>query len=89
MDHLRVLQNKIVTLRAEIAQIQELNRQYRLQKTSRTMDQVAHGRRHERLQEIQKELGRLAALGRSVVSVNERREQNRARLQMMKDARAS
>lgn len=89
MDHLRVLRNKIVTLREEIAQIQELNRQYRLQKTSRTMDQVAHGWRHERLQEIQKELGRLAALGRSVVSVNERREQNRARLQMMKDARAS
>lgn len=89
MDHLRVLQNKIVTLREEIAQTQELNRQYRLQKTSRTMDQVAHGRRYERLQEIQKELGRLAALGRSVVSVNERREQNRTRLQMMKDARAS
>jgi hypothetical protein len=89
MDHLRVLQDKIGTLRAEIAQIQELNRQYRLQKTARTVDQVAHGQRHERLQEIQKELGRLAALGRSVVSVNERREQNRARLEMMKNARAS
>jgi len=89
MDHLRVLQNKIVALRAEIAQIQELNRQYRLDKASRTADQIAHGQRHERLQEIQKELGRLAALGRSVVSVSERREQNRARLEQMKSARAS
>jgi hypothetical protein len=89
MDHLGVLQKKIVTLRAEIAQIHELNQQYRLLRATGTVDQVAHGRRHERLQEIQKELGRLAALGRNVVSVSERREQNRARLEMMKSARAS
>jgi len=50
---------------------------------------VAHGQRHERLQDIQKELGRLAALGRSIVSVNQVREKNRARLQLIKNSRAS
>lgn len=89
MDHLGVLQEKIVSLRAEIAEIHELNQQYRRQSGNRTVDQVAHGQRHERLQDIQKELGRLAALGRSVVSVHQRREENRARLQLIKHSRAS
>ncbi len=89
MDHLVVLQKKIAGLRAEIAQILGLNEQYRRQAAAGTLDQVAHGRRHERLQEIQKELGRLAALGRSVVAISERREQNRARLQLIKNSRAS
>ena len=89
MDHLGVLQQKIVSLRAEIAQIHEQNEQYRRQKGNGTLDQVAHGQRHERLQNIQKELGQLAALGRSVVSINQRREENRARLQMIKRSRAS
>jgi len=89
MDHLGVLQEKILSLRAEIAQINELNEQYRRQKGNGTMDQVAHGQRHERLQNIQKELGQLAALGRSVVSINQRREENRSRLQLIKQSRAS
>jgi hypothetical protein len=89
MDHLKVLQGKIGSLRAEIAEIHELNQQYRRQSGNRTADQVAHGQRHERLQNIQKELGRLAALGRSVVSVNQRREENRARLQLIKHSKAS
>jgi hypothetical protein len=89
MDHLGVLQEKIGNLRAEIAQIHELNRQYRLRKANGTVDMVAHGQRHERLQDIQKELGRLAALGRSIVSVNQVREKNRARLQLIKNSRAS
>jgi hypothetical protein len=89
MDHLGVLQEKIVSLRAEIAEIHEQNEQYRRQKGSRTVEQIAHGQRHERLQNIQKELGQLAALGRTVVSFNQRREENRARLQMMKQAKAS
>ena len=89
MDHLGVLQRKIVSLRAEIAEIQEMNQQYRQRRTNGTADQIAHGLRHERLQEIQKELGRLAALGRSVVSISELREQNRARLQLIKKSRAS
>ncbi|MFY9559108.1 MAG: hypothetical protein WAQ52_02640 [Terriglobales bacterium] len=78
-----------MSLRAEIAAIHELNQQYRRQSGNRTVDQVAHGQRHERLQDIQKELGRLAALGRSVVSVHQRREENRARLQLIKHSRAS
>jgi hypothetical protein len=89
MDHLGVLQVKIGSLREEIAQIHELNQQYRLKKGNATVDQVAHGQRHERLQDIQKELGRLAALGRSVVSVNQRREETRARLHLIKNSRAS
>jgi hypothetical protein len=89
MDHLRVLQERIGNLRAEIAQIDELNQQYRLRKANGTGDMVAHGQRHERLQDIQKELGRLAALGRSIVSVNQVRENNRTRLQLIKKSRAS
>jgi hypothetical protein len=89
MDHLGVLQEKIVNLRAEIAEIHEQNELYRRQKGNRTLDQVAHGQRHERLQNIQKELGRLAALGRSVVSVNQRREENRQRLELLKHSKAS
>lgn len=89
MDHLGVLQKKIVSLRAEIAQLHEQNQQYRERKAAGTADQVAHGKRHERLQEIQKELGRLAALGRSVVSISEVKEKNRARLQLIKNSRAS
>lgn len=89
MDHLAVLREKIVSLRSEIAQIHERNQQYRERKDNGTAEQVAHGQRHERLQEIQEELGRLAALGRSVVSVNQVREENRARLQVIKNSRAS
>jgi hypothetical protein len=89
MDHLGVLQERIGNLRAEIAQIHELNQQYRLRKANGTGDMVAHGQRHERLQDIQKELGRLAALGRSIVSVDQVRENNRTRLQLIKKSRAS
>lgn len=89
MNHLEVLREKIVSLRAEIAQIHELNQEYRQRKGNGTADQVAHGQRHERLQEIQEELSRLSALGRSVVSVNQVREENRARLQQIKNSRAS
>lgn len=78
-----------MSLRAEIAQIHELNQEYRQRKGNGTADQVAHGQRHERLQEIQEELSRLSALGRSVVSVNQVREENRARLQQIKNSRAS
>lgn len=89
MDHLGVLQKKIVSLRAEIAEIRELNQRYRERRGNATADQVAHGQRHERLQEIQKELGRLAALGRSVVSISDVREKNRARLELIRKSRAS
>ena len=38
-----MLKEKIVNLRAEIAEIHEQNEQYRRQKGSGTMAQVAHG----------------------------------------------
>jgi len=86
MDHLEVLREKIGRLRAEIAHIQELNQQYRLRHTNVTEAQVAHGQRHERLQQIQQELAQLSALGRKVLSVEERREKHRSRLHLVKEA---
>jgi len=60
MDHLAVLREKIGNLRAEIAQLQELNEQYRRQGRNETQAQIVHGKRHERLQAIQQELTQLA-----------------------------
>jgi hypothetical protein len=86
MDHLEVLREKVARLRAEIAHIQELNQQYRLRDGNVTEAQVAHGQRLERLQAIQQELAQLSALGRKVLSVEERREQHRSRLHLVKEA---
>jgi len=79
MDHLEVLREKIARLRSEIAQLQELNEQYRREGRNDTQAQVAHGERHERLQEIQQELTQLAELGRRVRSVEQIKEQHRSR----------
>jgi len=86
MDHLEVLREKIGLLRAEIAQIQELNRIYRLQSANDTEAQVAHGQRHERLQAIQQELAQLATLGSRVRSVAEMKERHRSRPHFVKKA---
>jgi DNA-binding transcriptional regulator YbjK len=86
MDHLQVLRDKIGSLRAEIAQIRELNEQYRLQRGNETHEHLAHGQRQDRLQEIQQELGRLATLGRKVLSAEERKEEHRSRLHLVKKA---
>lgn len=75
MDHLEVLRERIGRLRAEIAQLQELNDRYWLRVRNDAQAQVAHGQRHERLQEIQRELSRLANLGR----VEQMKEQHRSR----------
>jgi phosphoglycerate-specific signal transduction histidine kinase len=80
MDHLAVLREKIAGLRAEIAQLQELNNQYRREGRHETEAQVAHGQRHERLQAIQQELSQIADLGRRVRSVEQMKEEHRARL---------
>ncbi len=80
MDHLVVLREKIARLRAEIAQLQELNDQYRRAGRNQTAEQVAHGQRHERLQAIQQELTQLADLGRRVRSVEQMKEEHRFRL---------
>ncbi|HET6175875.1 MAG TPA: hypothetical protein VFE61_03010 [Candidatus Sulfotelmatobacter sp.] len=84
MDHLEVLREKIERLRAEIADIQELNRQYRLAGANAADAQVAHGQRHERLQEIQEELVRLSSLGNKVISMEQMREKHRSRLHLVK-----
>jgi hypothetical protein len=84
MDHLGVLREKIGSLRAEIAQLQELNDQYRREGRHETRSQIAHGQRHERLQAIQQELAQLADLGRRVRSVEQMKEQHRPRLHLVK-----
>ena len=89
MNHLKVLREKVGSLRAEIVEIRQQNEEYRRQKDNGTLAQVAHGQRHERLQDIQKELGRLASLGRSVHSAEKVREQGRSRLALMKQLKAS
>jgi hypothetical protein len=79
MDHLEVLREKIALLRAEIAQLQELNDQYRREGRHDTEAQIAHGQRHERLQAIQQELAQLANLGGRVRPVEQMKEQHRSR----------
>ena len=86
MDHVEVLREKIGRLRVEIAQIQELHKQYRLQGWSDAEAQVAHGQRQERLQAIQQELVQLAGLGRKVQSIEEMKGRHRSRLHMAKQA---
>ena len=86
MEHLEVLREKIGRLRAEIAQIQELNRVYRLQGGNGTEARVAHGQRQERLEAIQQELTQLAGLGRKVQSVEAMKEKHRSRLHLVKRA---
>ena len=86
MDHLAVLREKIGRLRAEIADLQELNDQYRRQGRHETQAQVAHGQRHERLQAIQQELAQLADLSRRVLSMEQRKAEHRSRLHAVKKA---
>ena len=86
MDHLAVLREKIQRLRAEIADLQGLNDQYRGQRHHEPEAQVAHGQRHERLQAIQQELAQLADLGRRVLSMEQRKAEHRSRLPVVKKA---
>jgi len=79
MDHVEVLRDKIALLRAEIAQLKELNEQYRREPGQDTQAQFAHGQRHERLQQIQQELIQLANLGGRVLSLEQMKEQHRSR----------
>jgi hypothetical protein len=89
MDHLGVLRDKIGRLREEIADIQELNEQFRRDGGDGANAQVAHEQRNERLQAIQQELVQLADLGRSVVSTEQMKEKHRFRLHLVKQKRAS
>jgi hypothetical protein len=89
MDHLGVLRDKIGRLRAEIAEIQRLNQQFRFAGGDGADLQVAHGQRNERLQAIQSELMQLADLGRKVVSTEQMKEKHRSRLHLVTQKRAS
>ncbi len=84
MDHIEVLREKIAGLRGEIAQIKELNDQYRDHGRNQQEAQIAHGQRLERLQQIQQELAQLAGLSRRVLSVEERKEEHRSKLHLNK-----
>jgi hypothetical protein len=86
MDYLVVLREKIGRLRLEIAEIQQLNKQYRRQGRNSAEAEVAHGQRQERLEAIQQELVQLASLGRKVESVEEMKEKHRSRLHLVKQA---
>ena len=86
MDHLEVLREKVATLRVEIVQLQELNERYRRQQRQDTDAQVAHGQRQQRLLVIQQELTQLARLGGRVHSVEQMKEQHRARPFLVKKA---
>jgi len=86
MDHLEVLREKVGRLRQEIAHLQELNEQYRLRTANSTEAQVAHGQRQERLQEIQQELLQVANLGQKVLSIEQRKDQHRSRMHLVKEA---
>jgi hypothetical protein len=85
MDHLAVLREKIENIRAEIAQIQALNEQYRRTSRNDPQAQVAHGERQERLQAIQQELAQLAGLGRRVLSIEQRKAEHRSRMNLVKE----
>lgn len=86
MDHLAVLREKVGSLRAEIAQIEKLNDQYRREHGKEIQAQLAHGQRHERLQAIQQELSQLADLGRRVRSLEQMKEHHRGGLHLVKKA---
>ena len=73
------------SLRDEIAQIKELNDQHRRQGNNPEA-QIVHGQRLERLQQIQQELAQLAGLSRHVLSVEERKEEHRSRLHLVRKA---
>jgi len=86
MDHLEVLRDKIARLRSEVANIQELNEQYRFRGQKEAEAAIAHSRRQERLQEIQEELIQLSQLGHKTLSIEQMREKHRLRLHLVKNA---
>jgi hypothetical protein len=89
MDYLAVFMAKIGRLRKEIADIQELNQQFRQNGQNGAVVQVAHGRRTERLQAIQHELGQLARLGNRVVLTEQTEDPHRPPTRLVKRKRAA
>jgi hypothetical protein len=89
MDYLGVLRDKIRHFREEIADIQELNGQFRRAARNDKVAQVAHGQRSQRLQAIQHELGQLARLGSRVVLTEQMREKRRSPTHLIKQKPAA
>ena len=89
MDYLGVLRDKLRGFRKEIAEIQELNGEFRRAGRNDTVAQVAHGQRSERLQAIQHELGQLARLGSRVVLTEPMKEQRRSPAHLVKQKPAA
>jgi len=89
MDHLRVLRDKVGRFREEIADIRELNDQFRRAVRNDAIAQIAQGRRQERLQAIQHELVQLTDLGRRMDSTEQMKEEHRSRLHPVKQKRSA
>lgn len=86
MNHLEVLREKIASLRSEIADIQQLNEQYRFRSPKGAENDIAHSHRQERLQKIQEELIQLSQLSHKTLSIEQMRERHRSRLHLVKNA---
>lgn len=82
MDHIEVLREKVARLRSEIADIQALNDRYRFGGQHGAEAEIAHVQRQERLREIQEELIQLSNLSRKALSIEQMRENHRARLHL-------
>ena len=89
MDYLGVFRAKIGRLRVEIADIQELNQQFRRDGGNGASVQVAHGQRSERLQAIQHELWQLARRGSRVVLTAQMKEKHGSRLHSIEQKQAA
>jgi hypothetical protein len=89
MDYLAVFRAKIGRLRVEIADIQDLNQQFRRDGRQGAVVQVAHGQRGERLQAIQHELGQIADLGRRAISTEQMKEPHRSPTHLVQRKRAA
>lgn len=84
--HLEVLRDKIARLRSEIADIHQLNEQYRFRGPKEAETAIAHAQRLERLLRIQDELVQLSVLGRKTLSIEQMREKHSSRLHLVKEA---
>ena len=76
MDHVDALFKKIARLRSEVAEIKLLNERYRLEKSDELAEAAADVERHQRLQEIQRELVQISRLGNKTILMARRIERH-------------
>jgi hypothetical protein len=86
MDHFEALLRKIECLKSEIAEIKLLNERYQLGSAVEPEARATHLQRHERLQQIQKELVQLSTLGNKTISIDRKVEQHFSRRYPLKRA---